>query len=173
MQSLTQLRAVIADNSHACTFQNFRQYRNALINRIDSLTAAKQTLEPDMNKLNPMPLATEGYPYAHPYPCAVRRVAMLERLLLSGVIVRLDQLTRHTATAWGGMQVDKDHGPWVTLVDVMGHSRTPHQFTRDAAETFAQDLIALGWHNGDELCVDRLQELLAIFLTKHLGAMKP
>lgn len=37
--------------------------------------------------------------------------------------------------------------------------------TRDSAETFAQALIAQGWHNGDEACVDGLEKLLTIFLT--------
>lgn len=129
-------------------------------------------VEPVMNKPFQMPLAASGYPDAHPYPCALRRIAVLEKMVLSGVIVQIADLTRYTTSPYGGMKIDRQHGPWVSLLDVMGSARTPHQFTRDAAETFAQELIAKGWHNGDEACVDGLQDLLLTFLAKHVGGVK-
>lgn len=50
---------------------------------------------------------------------------------------------------------------------------TPTQSTagkeaqRDAAEAFAQALIAQGWHNGSETCVEGVEELLGAFLAAH------
>ncbi len=168
---LAQLRTFVADDSHSCTYQTFGQYRTALLNKIDSLAAATTPPEKAMSNDFKLPYATTAYPASHPYPCAIRRVAQLEKLVLSGVIVQLDELTRHTATAYGGMVRDTK-GPWVTLVEVMGRARAPHQFTRDAADTFAQALIAQGWHNGSETCVDGLQGLLTAFLSKHIGVVK-
>jgi hypothetical protein len=168
---LVQLRSFVADDSHSCTYQTFGQYRTALLNKIDSLAAAMPSPEKAMSNDYRLPIATTAYPAAHPYPCAVRRVVQLERLVLSGVIVQVDELTRHTATAYGGMHIDTK-GPWVTIEEVMGRARKPVQFTRDAAETFAQELIAQGWHNDSETCVDGLQGLLTAFLSKQMGVVK-
>ena len=51
---------------------------------------------------------------------------------------------------------------------------TPPQksIAREAADTFAQDLIAQGWHNGSETYVDGLQALLMAFLSKQIGEVK-
>lgn len=42
-------------------------------------------------------------------------------------------------------------------------------YGRETAETFAQALIAKGWHNDDINCVDGVDELLAAFLGQYVG----
>lgn len=84
LAALGKLRSVIGSDPYALTFQNFGQYRTALLKHIDNLAAA------------------------------------------------------HAA----------------------GEAAAPAQCERDTAETFAQELIAQGWHNSDPECVVGLQVLL-------------
>lgn len=259
LEVLAMMRTVVSNDPYASTFQSFGQYRTALLRHIDNLGAAvacatKNEKELAMNQAEyKMPLAAIAYPPEHPFPLAVRRVAMLERAMSSGVIVQLDALATYTATAHGGMRLDPQ-GPWVTKLEVMGHSRSAHPdgealaiFTalmherlvkahkagksgwddpaectvaslarllilnvasgdyvsvanyammleqrtaepevlldalahfvqseicgqphsRDAAETFAQALIAKGWHNDDPACVDGVDALLVDYCAIH------
>lgn len=248
-RALAKLRDVIADDSYACAFQSFGQYRTALLKHIQNIAAGEtlailtKAMESTMTSTINMPLAASAYPTEHPFPAAVRRVAQLERALLSGVIVQLDELTKYTASPYGGMQPDP-LGPWVTKLEVMGRARSAHPdgealalFTskmhdvltqarkagrsgwddlqlqldlslakdlvrnvangdfadvaiyammldhrnapprllssaldmyrkcdRDTAETFAQALIAQGWHSDSPNCVDGIQDLLTALL---------
>ena len=61
----------------------------------------------------------------------------------AGLLVLIDKLSAQTPTA------------------------TARRYSRDEAETVAQDLIALGWHNDSLTCVDSLHALLQRFLSTY------
>jgi hypothetical protein len=57
----------------------------------------------------------------------------------------------------------------IKLHDNRKRSQVFSAYGPETAETFAQALVAKGWHNDDINCVDGLDELLSAFLSKHVG----
>ncbi len=172
LAALANLREVIGSDPYAGTFQSMGQYRTALLKHIDNQAAAARLAasqsESTMQNTNEMPLAALAYPPEHPYPIAVRRVALLEQAIQSGVIVQLAELETYTASPNGGMRKDP-HGPWVTKLAVMGHAHTAHPdgealaiFTAAMHKrlTKARKQGRSGWEKPSECSVESLAALL-------------
>ncbi|NHZ83700.1 hypothetical protein F2P44_31195 [Massilia sp. CCM 8695] len=178
-----RLRNMVVSDATAASYQSLGAYRNEVLRLVGNITASYYAgkvmpeAAPDTAPSSApehMPWAAIAYPAEHPYPVALRTIEELRAAIARYAFIDVEKLTRYTANPMGGMEIDQKYGPWALITDVRNNqvrdpNYPPVRYDRNDAETFAQALIAQGWHHGGEGYVDGLHELLGSFLQTHLG----